>query len=332
MLTHVIVTYNHAPYVEKAILSALQQTVPSRLVVVDDASKDDTRAVIRRVLEREGSDALFIAPELNQGLTASLNAGLREVTTPYMAYFAGDDWVEPDRAEVQVGLMEARGEAFVLSYGDCLRSNEKGDPFDLLFSERHPRSWQTAEGDIFGALLRGPNWLPAPTLMQRTDALRAIGGYDEALDYEDYDICLRLARVGKVARTETPLATHREHAASLGAEIFKSGSSRWLRNLVDIERKHLGASPATDHLVAMRLRERVLKLYELGSDPKWVNERLIETLPYLAGSESRTIRGLRSAARLGVPASALRRLKTLPKALRGQRRRVARTPSETTIA
>lgn len=309
LLTHVIVSYNHEKYVEQAILSALRQTEPANLVVVDDASTDDTQSVVRQVLTREGSDAVFVARRNNRGLTASLNEGLGHVTTPFFAYFAGDDWVEPHRAEVQVSLLQERGESCVLSYGDSFRADERGSRYDLLFSERHPQTWRPIEGNIYAELLEGSNWLPAPTLMQRTSAVRQLGGYDEQLSFEDFDICLRLAQVGTVALVREPLATHREHTGSLGDALFQSGNVRWLQDLVNIERKHLGKVPEADSELAQRIRARVLRLYEAGLAADWVAARLREVAPYLVEDISLGQYLTSQAASLGMPGQVVGRLK-----------------------
>lgn len=306
-VTHLIVAYNHARFIEQAILSALHQTVPTRLVVVDDASTDGTQRVVREVLAREGADVVFVSHTRNRGLTASLNDGLRHVETPYFAYFAGDDWVEPERAELQIAAMRAIGDGCVLSYSDCHRADDAGTRFGLRFSERHPHAWRPIEGRIAHELLAGDNWLPAPTLMCRTDAVRAIGGYDEGLAFEDLDLCLRLTRAGEVAFVTKPIATHREHAASLGGVLFRPGNPRWTRDLVDIEVKHLGAFPDLDHVLATRIRDRVLHRYLDGEDPRWVDARFRATAPFVRGREPAAIRVYRRCARLGVPGNRIRR-------------------------
>lgn len=312
LLTHIIVAFNHADYIERAIESAVNQTVPTRLVVVDDASTDGTAEVVRATLARLNSDALFLAADRNRGLTASLNAGLAQVETEFVAYFAGDDWVAPERAAVQTSTMLERGPSCVLSYSDSFRSDAEGRPFDLMFSERHPLAWQEKAGDIYAELLTRPNWLPAPTLMMRTAALRDIGGYDEALSYEDIDICLRLAAIGDVGFVNVPIATHREHEKSLGGVLFRRDNPRWLRDLVNIDRKHLGARAQADAFIADRMRERVVKLYELGESPVWVSERLAETAPWV-DSESRSQRTLRALAKFRVPGQAVRRVRLVSK-------------------
>lgn len=305
-VTHLIVAFNHARYVEQAIHSALRQTIPTRLVIVDDASTDGTQRVIREVLDREHADAVFVSHTKNRGLTASLNDGLREVKTEFFAYFAGDDWVEPQRAELQSSAMRASGNGCVLSYSDCYRAADDGRRFGLLFSERHAHAWRSIEGNIAHALLSGDNWLPAPTLMCRTEAVRTLGGYDERLSFEDLDICLRLARLGEVAFVPTPIATHREHGSSLGGVLFRPGNPRWVRDLIDIERKHLGAFVDLDEAMASRIRDRVLHRYIDGEDPRWVDERFRETKRYLRGREPAMIQAYRLSARIGLRGDRIR--------------------------
>ena len=71
MVSVVIASYNHGPYIEQSILSVLGQTYPNiELLVVDDGSKDDSVERITRLQAEHGFD--FRTQE-NQGLTRTLN-------------------------------------------------------------------------------------------------------------------------------------------------------------------------------------------------------------------------------------------------------------------
>lgn len=72
LVSVVISSYNHAPYIERCIESVLAQTYPNiELLVVDDGSSDDSVVRIQALQARHAFD--FVAQE-NQGLARTLNA------------------------------------------------------------------------------------------------------------------------------------------------------------------------------------------------------------------------------------------------------------------
>ena len=275
--TVLVVSYNHEPYVEQCLNSVRGQTESAELIVVDDASKDRTAEVIRTWIERTGHPVRFIPHSVNVGLGHSLAEGLSMVRTPFMAYLAGDDWMEPGRIRLQVEAMEAHGPTCALSYSDVYRADMNGNRLEPTLAGRLGDDWHADTADHFQDLLRG-NWVPAPSVMVRTDALRAVGGYDPEIFYEDHDVVLRLARDFGVAVVPQPLATHRELADSLGHRMFYSQENRaaWLRAKVLILRKHLGRGPESDGIIASRMGPWLRELYLRGEDPAWVSSRVAE--------------------------------------------------------
>ncbi|HLM59831.1 MAG TPA: glycosyltransferase family A protein, partial [Pyrinomonadaceae bacterium] len=66
-------SYNHAPFIERTLRSIFKQTLaPKKLIVIDDGSKDESAAIIERVLEDCPFSAEFIRRE-NRGLSVTLN-------------------------------------------------------------------------------------------------------------------------------------------------------------------------------------------------------------------------------------------------------------------
>ena len=78
-LTVLMAVYNGSAYLRTAMDSILQQTYSDfQFLIVDDASTDDTREIIRSY---EDSRIQLICLEQNVGQTASLNIGLRQAST-----------------------------------------------------------------------------------------------------------------------------------------------------------------------------------------------------------------------------------------------------------
>jgi glycosyltransferase involved in cell wall biosynthesis len=86
-VTVVIPCYNHANAIERSVMSALHNNYMA--IVVDDCSTDN----LSRVMER--LPAQYVCHEVNQGVAAARNTGVREVKTPWFVPLDADDFLLP---------------------------------------------------------------------------------------------------------------------------------------------------------------------------------------------------------------------------------------------
>ena len=91
----VIDNYNYGRFLSQCIESALAQTVAAQVIVVDDASTDDSAEIIRSY----GDDVLFIPFPVNRGQAAAFNAGFASATGDVVLLLDSDDWMVPKRVE-----------------------------------------------------------------------------------------------------------------------------------------------------------------------------------------------------------------------------------------
>ena len=91
MFSVIIPTYNRASFVTKAVDSVLRQTFKDyEIIVVDDGSTDTTT----QALEQYGR-AITIIHQVNNGVSAARNAGIRKATGRWIAFLDSDDeWKE----------------------------------------------------------------------------------------------------------------------------------------------------------------------------------------------------------------------------------------------
>ena len=108
-------TYNVAPYVKEAIESVLRQSYHDfEMLVVDDASTDDTLAVVHSIYDPRIRIAAF---DNNVGLAENLNRGLALIDTEYVARMDGDDIAEPFWLEKEVAVLDTHPEIGICSGG-----------------------------------------------------------------------------------------------------------------------------------------------------------------------------------------------------------------------
>ncbi|MDA8485026.1 glycosyltransferase [Pseudomonas resinovorans] len=203
LVSVIISSYNHANYVEAAIESVLAQTYPNvELLVVDDGSRDDSVARIRRLQEIHGFD--FVAQE-NKGLSRTLNETIARSKGSLIAPFGSDDIMRPERLALQVAHMQGRPEV-----GVCAGNVETIDAAGRVRPKQKLRPARRLDfDDIF--LDRKPG-APAPTMLFRREAIEVVGGYDPEIRLEDLLMKLKITRAGYVIDImDEVLAQYRTH-------------------------------------------------------------------------------------------------------------------------
>jgi heptosyltransferase-3 len=204
----VITSYNYASYLGEAIASALAQTYPCRVTVIDDGSTDDSLGVARRYPVR-------VIAQANQGLAAARNTVLREAAGAYVMFLDADDVLEPTYVERCLAALQAAPPHVAYAYTQMrLFGAETGIFASRPFDRR--------------ALPRG-NFVNAAALMRR-DVLMRAGGYDPSwrVGHEDYELYMRLLSLGyEGVFVPAPLLHYRRHANSRNTH-----RDRQLRQLV----------------------------------------------------------------------------------------------------
>jgi succinoglycan biosynthesis protein ExoO len=117
LVTVFIAAYNCAAYIAVAIESALaQRYVDVEVIVVDDASSDDTAIVARRY--EDGSRVSVLVNEQNRGPSYSRNLAMAHARGDWLAQLDGDDWMADDRLAELVRIALARDADIVID--NCL--------------------------------------------------------------------------------------------------------------------------------------------------------------------------------------------------------------------
>ena len=203
----VVPSYNHARFIEATLRSIIKQTIPpSELLVIDDGSRDDSAAIIERVLKGCPFPCEFIARE-NRGLCATLNEGFARVGGNYFAYLGSDDLWLPDFLKARVGLLQSRANA-VLAYGHAYYIDDENRIIDSTAEWAH-----YVDGDARNMLLQtiGPM---SPTVLYRRIALEG-QRWNKDAKLEDYDLYLRLSAEGEFAFDPQILSAWRRHGSNI---------------------------------------------------------------------------------------------------------------------
>jgi glycosyltransferase involved in cell wall biosynthesis len=209
-VTVVMPLYNKEEYVADAINSVLNQTIQDfELVIVDDASTDDSMRIVERFTDER---IVTLYNGKNRGVGFTVNRGVEEAKGKYIALIGADDMYRPTKLERQLELSARFPDGVI--YTDCLRISHEGTP---LKKGRLPME----EGFVFPGLLTGtfpfPGFLTADaTMMFRRDDFTKVGGINENLKYgEGYDLALRLSTFRLFYPVREPLYVYRRDRQSL---------------------------------------------------------------------------------------------------------------------
>jgi glycosyltransferase involved in cell wall biosynthesis len=201
--TFLMPTYNGLPFLHLAIESVLAQTFSGwRLLVVDDGSSDGSAEA---AAEYGDPRVRVLRSERNQGQTAALNRGLREVETEWVARLDQDDVACPERLEQQLAYGADRpGTVLVGSWVDYV------DETGAVVGRFRP---PTAPREVRRELYRRPNPILHSAAMFRLGAARNAGCYPADFSYsQDFALWVALASHGEVANVGEVLTQVRQHA------------------------------------------------------------------------------------------------------------------------
>ena len=133
----IIPTHNRASLLQRAIESAKHAGTDIEIIVVDDASTDETQSTCRG-----RPDIIYLRMERNVGQARARNAGIVRSTGEYLAFLDDDDLRLPRSLDMQAEILESDKDlGFV--YGQV----HVGDPKTLYLPEKSNR--RTAQPAIF---------------------------------------------------------------------------------------------------------------------------------------------------------------------------------------
>lgn len=203
-------SYNHAPFIERCLQSIINQTLaPKKLLVIDDGSKDNSPAIIEKILNDCPFDAELIVRE-NRGLCATLNEGFERSAGEYFAYIGSDDlWFSEFLAE-RVKLLDVQKDA-VLGYGNALFL----DADDEIFESS--AEWWDFTTDEREMLRLGIAPISSTVFYRR----KPLENYrwNEKSRLEDYEFYVKLSTEGKFAFDPQVLSVWRHHGWNVSRDM-----------------------------------------------------------------------------------------------------------------
>lgn len=211
LVTVIIPSYNHSAYIAQAIDSVLEQTYQNiEVIVVDDASADDTRQVLESY--RDNPKVRYVINDVNKGQSAVFNQGLAMAGGKYICLLPSDDWYLENKIASQVAK-------FMESDPDVGVVYSKGYRYYIDLGKMVEVELPVHEGWILEKLIRNGNFIYPVTPMFRAECFKyAIP--DERFKAEGEAIYLKLSAKFKFAFVDEFLAVMRDHSGNTGKNRY----------------------------------------------------------------------------------------------------------------
>jgi glycosyltransferase involved in cell wall biosynthesis len=212
----VVPCYNYSRYLPGCVDSVLsQEGVQVRVLVIDDASTDETPQVAR-TLAAADSRVEYRRHEVNKGHIATYNEGLLEWSTAdYAVLISADDMLAPGSLNRAAGLMES-DRTIGMVYGSTIKFQHNAE---LPKVSNGKFSYTLFPGDhwVAARCRAGHNVISSPEVVVRGSIQRSVGGYRPELPHAgDLEMWLRIAAVSNIAYVRrVPQAFYRVHSASM---------------------------------------------------------------------------------------------------------------------
>lgn len=197
LVSVILPTYNRAWTLKEAVDSVLDQDYPHiELIVIDDGSTDTTQDLLAPY-----GDRIRVLTQVNRGVSAARNAGIRAAGGSLIALLDSDDAWDKRKISCQVDFFKARPEAMICQTEEIwIRNGKRVNP-----KKRH----QKPSGMIFEASLHLCLVSPSAVMM-RKDLFDRIGYFNEDFTVcEDYDLWLRVGAVLPVFLIDKPYTIKR---------------------------------------------------------------------------------------------------------------------------
>lgn len=190
LVTVFTLIYNTNPrFVIEAIESVRANNYPNlQHIIIDDCSPNpEPKRVVKEWINREKYLCEFYEHEVNYGVCKTLNHVLELAKGKYLLG-CSDDLITVDRIFNDVEIFNSLSEEYAIVFGLTQEINSS--------SQLQPRVFPNLivpNQDNYWSLLINKNVFPAPSTTYRVCALKEVGGFNENLSFEDYEINLRFS-------------------------------------------------------------------------------------------------------------------------------------------
>jgi glycosyltransferase involved in cell wall biosynthesis len=210
LVSVVMVTYNHQPYVAQAIEGVISQQTrfALELIIGEDCSTDRTREIVVEYQRRYPERIRVLTSATNVGAHANSRRAMQAARGKYMAFCEGDDyWISSDKIQKQVDFLERHPDCAICSHRARV-IHEMGFgavdfPFDVF--PPSPAGLYT----IFDILKT--NFISSCSTVVRRDLIGPYPTWILDVKFGDWPLWAMIARYGTIQLMDDVMAAYRVH-------------------------------------------------------------------------------------------------------------------------
>jgi glycosyltransferase involved in cell wall biosynthesis len=211
-----LITKNHESYIEDAVNSLLDQSIPlNRINIVDDASTDATNDKLQKIAKKNQRISL-ITNTKSLGPSGASNLSLRDLEGDYVLYTSGDDISNPNRAEIQTSILRNNPNSnCVINQVNLIIQSEN------LHENQIPKFKSSSKTGLalFEELFWTQNFLNASAACFRLGA-NSIPKFDESLIHlQDYKLWMELCLKNEILINSEIVLGYRVMENSLSQKV-----------------------------------------------------------------------------------------------------------------
>lgn len=283
----VIPCYKYGHFLEEAVASVLddQPGVDVRVLIIDDASPDDSAETARKIAAREPRVELILH-ETNKGNIATFNEGLIDwADGDYTLLMSADDRAAPGALRRARDLLDANpdvgfvyGHSLYFTDGESLPTARTGSPTWSVW----PGPWW-----IEHRFRQGENPITSPEIVVRTSLQKHVGGYDPRLPRAaDMEMYMRLAAHADVGFLKgVDQAFYRVHGKNMSTSVSALMDLRQRKSVFDAVLERYSESIPDTRRMSGLVRRR------LAREALWAAGRVYDRGPVRQSDLGRRLMG-----------------------------------------
>jgi len=240
--------YNRASMIDKAIESIIKQTFPDwELIIIDDASEDNTEEVVRQFNEPR---IVYLKNISNIERSASRNKGIDSAKGEFICFLDSDDYFKHNRLEILFNAIEERKKPVALFYTDIIFEKEGATVLTKEYSKVCKDIYERIILEIIGT----------PQVCIHRNILAAIKFNEKYNLAEDLDLWTRIAIAHEFIYIQSLSVVAVEHSS----RSINSDENHFLKSLLVV--KNIFNDKNIRHRIKRRIRHESLSTvyYKIG--------------------------------------------------------------------
>lgn len=272
VISVLMLAYNHGAYLAQAIEGVLAQQTdfPIELLIGEDCSTDDTRAVALRYQAAYPQTIRIIGANHNVGMHRNGQRLIEASRGNLIAFCEGDDyWTDPQKLRLQVGYLRTHPEAGAV-HSDFDHVLAHGGQWRVLTRFQKRTRGEIPEGVIFEALLAG-NFIQTCTLCVRAALAREYLTSKLPIDsyaVGDWPLCLYISARHKIGYLDRSMAVYRKVPGSAmhGGDLKRLSMVTSYALIIDDMCAYFGTQSSVRNAAHTSLYHSLSKLAFLADD------------------------------------------------------------------